>query len=78
MTLILIPMIGYGFCFDSSNKMFHWNFIRTQHILNTVCEILPQNGGTPLLYAVRGNHLKCVEALLSKSIKSICLFKVDL
>lgn len=24
----------------------------------------PQNGGTPLLYAVRGNHVKCVEALL--------------
>lgn len=23
-----------------------------------------QNGGTPLLYAVRGNHVKCVEALL--------------
>ncbi|XP_062869225.1 DNA-binding protein RFXANK [Trichomycterus rosablanca] len=22
------------------------------------------NGGTPLLYAVRGNHIKCVEALL--------------
>ncbi|XP_051978291.1 DNA-binding protein RFXANK-like [Xyrauchen texanus] len=22
------------------------------------------NGGTPLLYAVRGNHMKCVEALL--------------
>ncbi|RMB89787.1 hypothetical protein DUI87_33802 [Hirundo rustica rustica] len=22
------------------------------------------NGGTPLLYAVRGNHVKCVEALL--------------
>uniref|UniRef100_A0A670Y1C2 Regulatory factor X associated ankyrin containing protein n=1 Tax=Pseudonaja textilis TaxID=8673 RepID=A0A670Y1C2_PSETE len=25
------------------------------------------NGGTPLLYAVRGNHVKCVEALLGKS-----------
>lgn len=25
-----------------------------------------QNGGTPLLYAVRGNHLKCVETLLGK------------
>ncbi|KTF92919.1 hypothetical protein cypCar_00003763 [Cyprinus carpio] len=24
------------------------------------------NGGTPLLYAVRGNHTKCVEALLSQ------------
>lgn len=24
------------------------------------------NGGTPLLYAVRGNHIKCVEALLEK------------
>ncbi|XP_058275164.1 DNA-binding protein RFXANK-like [Hirundo rustica] len=23
------------------------------------------NGGTPLLYAVRGNHVKCVEALLA-------------
>lgn len=23
-----------------------------------------QNGGTPLLYAVRGNHIKCVKALL--------------
>lgn len=23
------------------------------------------NGGTPLLYAVRGNHIKCVEALLA-------------
>ena len=22
------------------------------------------NGGTPLLYAVRGNHVKCVEAML--------------
>ena len=26
-----------------------------------------QNGGTPLLYAVRGNHIKCVEALLGIS-----------
>jgi hypothetical protein len=25
-----------------------------------------QNGGTPLLYAVRGNHVKCVEALLGE------------
>ncbi|KAM9369059.1 DNA-binding protein RFXANK [Phaethornis superciliosus] len=25
-----------------------------------------QNGGTPLLYAVRGNHVKCVEALLAR------------
>lgn len=25
---------------------------------------LSQNGGTPLLYAVRGNHIKCVQALL--------------
>ncbi|XP_053321724.1 DNA-binding protein RFXANK [Spea bombifrons] len=24
------------------------------------------NGGTPLLYAVRGNHVKCVEALLER------------
>ncbi|KAJ7308268.1 hypothetical protein JRQ81_008795 [Phrynocephalus forsythii] len=24
------------------------------------------NGGTPLLYAVRGNHVKCVEALLAR------------
>lgn len=29
---------------------------------------LTQNGGTPLLYAVRGNHIKCVQALLSKFI----------
>lgn len=27
---------------------------------------IPQNGGTPLLYAVRGNHVKCVEALLGE------------
>lgn len=26
-----------------------------------------QNGGTPLLYAVRGNHVKCVEALLGNA-----------
>lgn len=24
----------------------------------------PQNGGTPLLYAVHGNHVKCVKILL--------------
>ncbi|PIO32853.1 hypothetical protein AB205_0133030 [Aquarana catesbeiana] len=24
------------------------------------------NGGTPLLYAVRGNHVKCVEVLLER------------
>nr|XP_020467933.1 DNA-binding protein RFXANK isoform X2 [Monopterus albus] len=28
--------------------------------------LLEKNGGTPLLYAVRGNHIKCVEALLAK------------
>lgn len=33
-------------------------------------KLLTQNGGTPLLYAVRGNHLKCVEALLSKSVNT--------
>nr|XP_032656993.1 DNA-binding protein RFXANK isoform X2 [Chelonoidis abingdonii] len=27
--------------------------------------LLRKNGGTPLLYAVRGNHVKCVEALLA-------------
>ncbi|KAF2981470.1 hypothetical protein EK904_010824 [Melospiza melodia maxima] len=26
------------------------------------------NGGTPLLYAVRGNHVKCVEALLVQQV----------
>lgn len=25
-----------------------------------------QNGGTPLLYAVRGNHVRCVDALLGE------------
>ncbi|XP_071308305.1 DNA-binding protein RFXANK isoform X3 [Agelaius tricolor] len=29
------------------------------------CPGTPQNGSTPLLYAVRGNHVKCVEALLA-------------
>ncbi|XP_030396247.1 DNA-binding protein RFXANK isoform X2 [Gopherus evgoodei] len=28
--------------------------------------LLLKNGGTPLLYAVRGNHVKCVEALLAR------------
>ncbi|XP_026160625.1 DNA-binding protein RFXANK isoform X6 [Mastacembelus armatus] len=28
--------------------------------------LLEKNGGTPLLYAVRGNHIKCVEALLAR------------
>ncbi|XP_063746523.1 DNA-binding protein RFXANK isoform X3 [Eleginops maclovinus] len=28
--------------------------------------LLEKNGGTPLLYAVRGNHIKCVESLLVK------------
>ncbi|KAG1945695.1 DNA-binding protein RFXANK [Pimephales promelas] len=32
------------------------------------------NGGTPLLYAVRGNHIKCVEALLSKPFQIFILF----
>lgn len=32
--------------------------------LTVTLSISPQNGGTPLLYAVRGNHAKCVEALL--------------
>lgn len=31
-----------------------------------------QNGGTPLLYAVRGNHVKCVEALLGNG-EDLCL-----
>uniref|UniRef100_A0A8C5NL57 Uncharacterized protein n=1 Tax=Junco hyemalis TaxID=40217 RepID=A0A8C5NL57_JUNHY len=31
------------------------------------------NGGTPLLYAVRGNHVKCVEALLGEAqLRSCC------
>ncbi|XP_043577377.1 DNA-binding protein RFXANK isoform X2 [Chiloscyllium plagiosum] len=28
--------------------------------------LLQMNGGTPLLYAVHGNHVRCVEALLAK------------
>ncbi|XP_035204066.1 DNA-binding protein RFXANK isoform X1 [Oxyura jamaicensis] len=31
---------------------------------NADINIYDWNGGTPLLYAVRGNHVKCVEALL--------------
>ncbi|XP_054661613.1 DNA-binding protein RFXANK isoform X3 [Grus americana] len=31
---------------------------------NVDINIYDWNGGTPLLYAVRGNHVKCVEALL--------------
>lgn len=27
-----------------------------------------QNGGTPLLYAVHGNHVKCVKMLLGKQV----------
>lgn len=33
---------------------------------DTALPLSLQNGGTPLLYAVRGNHVKCVEALLGK------------
>lgn len=33
-------------------------------VFNEPSCVLSQNGGTPLLYAVRGNHIKCVEALL--------------
>ncbi|NXE84351.1 RFXK protein, partial [Cochlearius cochlearius] len=32
---------------------------------NVDINIYDWNGGTPLLYAVRGNHVKCVEALLA-------------
>nr|XP_033810332.1 DNA-binding protein RFXANK isoform X2 [Geotrypetes seraphini] len=32
----------------------------------TVRALLASNGGTPLLYAVRANHVKCVEALLAQ------------
>ncbi|XP_019354537.1 DNA-binding protein RFXANK isoform X3 [Alligator mississippiensis] len=34
--------------------------------IETVRHLLEWNGGTPLLYAVRGNHVKCVEALLAR------------
>ncbi|XP_031195938.1 DNA-binding protein RFXANK isoform X3 [Mastomys coucha] len=34
--------------------------------IETVRFLLDWNGGTPLLYAVRGNHVKCVEALLAR------------
>ncbi|ETE61792.1 DNA-binding protein RFXANK, partial [Ophiophagus hannah] len=34
--------------------------------IETVRSMLEWNGGTPLLYAVRGNHVKCVEALLAR------------
>ncbi|XP_043358382.1 DNA-binding protein RFXANK isoform X3 [Dermochelys coriacea] len=34
--------------------------------IETVRHLLDWNGGTPLLYAVRGNHVKCVEALLAR------------
>ncbi|XP_064453448.1 DNA-binding protein RFXANK isoform X5 [Mirounga angustirostris] len=34
--------------------------------IETVRFLLEWNGGTPLLYAVRGNHVKCVEALLAR------------
>lgn len=35
---------------------------------NKLTQSFLQNGGTPLLYAVRGNHMKCVEALLGRFI----------
>ncbi|KAM3939685.1 DNA-binding protein RFXANK isoform 3-T3 [Leptodactylus fuscus] len=34
--------------------------------IETVRYLLDMNGGTPLLYAVRGNHVKCVEVLLER------------
>ncbi|XP_034298440.1 DNA-binding protein RFXANK isoform X2 [Pantherophis guttatus] len=34
--------------------------------IETVRSMLEWNGGTPLLYAVRGNHVKCVEVLLAR------------
>ncbi|OXB54569.1 hypothetical protein ASZ78_003978 [Callipepla squamata] len=35
---------------------------------NVDINIYDWNGGTPLLYAVRGNHVKCVEALLVQQV----------
>lgn len=46
-------------------------------LLSHGCHLLSlQNGGTPLLYAVRGNHVKCVEALLgNKTDLHVLVFK---
>lgn len=32
-----------------------------------------QNGGAPLLYAVHGNHVRCVEILLGEDFNSKCM-----
>lgn len=32
-----------------------------------------QNGGAPLLYAVHGNHVRCVEILLGESLLTKCV-----
>lgn len=32
-----------------------------------------QNGGAPLLYAVHGNHVRCVEILLGESLTVKCV-----
>lgn len=34
-----------------------------------------QNGGAPLLYAVHGNHVRCVEILLGESLTGNCVCK---
>ncbi|KAG9350630.1 hypothetical protein JZ751_024519 [Albula glossodonta] len=42
-------------------------FKRLHHMVHKSLKYMTmfQNGGTPLLYAVRGNHVKCVDTLLA-------------
>lgn len=47
----------------SSYILFH-SYFSLKHKLKKQTNLYFQNGGTPLLYAVRGNHIECVKALL--------------
>ncbi|XP_010775433.1 DNA-binding protein RFXANK isoform X1 [Notothenia coriiceps] len=58
---IVESLLRHGVDIDTFDWVHH-PFLYVWHFITS-----PQdNGGTPLLYAVRGNHIKCVESLLAK------------